>query len=752
MTVFLKLFLSILFFSTISFSQITVSGVVFEKGRKIKLSNIQVFLLPDKIGATTNALGEFELTGVLTKESTLIINAGGFVRFEKKLNLENSIKGFQIFLEKDKLSSDIEIDVVDSSLKRDQSKKSLSRKQIFEMPGANGDPVKAVQNLAGVNRTQGFSSQIVIQGADPKDTAYSFEDHEIPLIFHFGGLTSVVMPEAVDSVDFYSAGYQSDLSRALGGFISLKTRNPEVTERDSKGLFYVDNLSMGGLYESKINDSSSFLISGRYSYVGFFLKSAFKNNEALDLTVAPEFMDITSVYQKKISDSENFRLSFLGSRDKLAFVFSEPLKENPSVRGNFSNSINFFRLIPQYNKKIDEKNNFKTSLGLGKDQIAVDIGERFFKLDTTNITTRGEWESAITDQIISQIGWDNYYSTADVDFKIPVQRGSGGVNNPVSNGDDRIAHIAKSKLNNLGLYSRVEYKYDKKLKLIPNFRVDRFSQTKETFFLPRLAIQYNLDDFKFFKFSTGLYAQNPEPQESSLSYGNPDIKAPRAVHYALGFENDFKRGEKKGISLNTNSFYRRFSNLIIQSSKTVQRGGVDAFEVFNNEGSGRAYGAEVSVKYNTDNITTALAYTYTESYRSDPINGEYRFQYDQTHNINLISSYEFSNLWKISGRYRFVTGNPNTPVIGSIYDADNETYFPIRGAIYSDRDRAFQQLDLRFDKKFILDREIWSIYLDIQNILNIKNPEGFQYSYDYSKKIDVMGLPLIPALGLRGEF
>ncbi len=748
----MKIFLFILLISSQVFSQISITGTVFEKGRKIKLSNIQVFILPDKIGALTNAMGEFELNGIITKESTLVINAGGFLRLEKILNLEKSISGFQIYLEKDRLSSDIEIDVVDSSLKRDQSKKSLSRKQIFEMPGANGDPVKAVQNLAGVNRTQGFSSQIVIQGADPKDTAYSFEDHEIPLVFHFGGLTSVVMPEAVDSVDFYSAGYQSDKSRALGGLISLKTRNPEVTDRDSKGVFYVDNLSAGGLYESKMNDSSSFLISGRYSYVGFFLKTAFKNNEALDLTVAPEFMDITSVYQKKISESENFRLSFLGSRDRLAFVFTEPVKENPSLRGNFSNTINFFRIIPQYNKKIDDKNNFKTSFGLGKDQIGVDIGERFFKLDTTNLTTRGEWENKTTDNLTTQIGWDNYYSTADVDFKIPIQRGSGGINNPVSSGDDRIAHISKSKVNNLGLYSRFEYKYNEKLKLIPNFRMDRFSQTKETFFLPRFALQYNLDDFKFFKFATGLYAQNPEPQESSLSYGNPDIKAPRAIHYTLGYEHDFKRGEKNGISLNTNSFYRNFANLVVQSAKTINRDGIDVFEVVNNDGTGKAYGADFSLKYNSDNIAFALAYTYTESYRTDPINGTYRFQYDQTHNINLISSYEFTNLWKISGRFRYVTGNPNTPVIGSIYDADNETYFPIRGAIYSDRDKAFQQLDLRIDKKFILDTEIWSIYLDIQNILNTKNPEGFQYSYDYSKKIDVTGLPLIPALGLRGEF
>jgi hypothetical protein len=61
-------------------------------------------------------------------------------------------------------------------------------------------------------------------------------------------------------------------------------------------------------------------------------------------------------------------------------------------------------------------------------------------------------------------------------------------------------------------------------------------------------------------------------------------------------------------------------------------------------------------------------------------------------------------------------------------------------------------LDLRIDKKLISDQEIWTFYLDIQNVLNTKNSEGVQYSYDYSSKQDVQGLPIIPAIGVRGEF
>ena len=748
------IFAFITVFTPTLWAQYSIQGQIFEKGKKVKLSNIKIFILPQKIQAQTNEQGVFEIQDITQKQSQIVINAGGYKRFERPLEFSEVKTDYNvdIFLERDRTSADIEVDVVDSNKQRDQSKKSLSRKQVFEMPGANGDPVKAVQNLPGINRPQGFSSQVIIQGSAPKDTIYDFEGHEIPLVFHFGGLTSVVMPEAVDSVDYYSAGYQSDHSRALGGLISLKTRQPEVTERDHKGLFYVDNLSAGGLYEAKINDHSSYLVAGRYSYIGFFLKNAFKDNKTLDLTVAPEYMDLTSVYMNDLSSTDRLKVSFLASKDRLAFVLDEPLRSNPSVRGNFSNSIYFFRLVPQYSKKVDSDNSYKLSVALGKDAISVDIGDRYFKIDSLALGARGEWDHQISKNHSWQLGWDNDYSRSDVKFKIPVQRGDGGVNNPTTAQDDRFAEVNNFKTNQIGLYARYEVPVAESFKLIPGFRFDRLMQTSESFFLPRLAAQYTLDEYRFIKAAVGKYVQSPEPQESAEQYGNPEVKSPQALHYLLGYEHDFRKGDRWGWNTSVNGFYKQFSNLVIASSETVQRNGETVFEVYNNKGEGKAYGIEISVKKSDDQWTHTLAYTWSKSVRSNPSVGEYNFEYDQTHNFNLISAYEFAENWKLSGRYRYVTGNPNTPVIGSIYDADNEVYFPLRGALYSERNKDFQQLDLRIDKKFILDKEIWSIYLDVQNILNIKNPEGYQYSYDYSSRLEIMGLPTVPALGLRGEF
>ena len=43
-------------------------------------------------------------------------------------------------------------------------------------------------------------------------------------------------------------------------------------------------------------------------------------------------------------------------------------------------------------------------------------------------------------------------------------------------------------------------------------------------------------------------------------------------------------------------------------------------------------------------------------------------------------------------------------------------------------------------------------YLDIQNVYSRSNVSGIEYSYDFSKKVPETGLPIVPVLGLRGEF
>ena len=54
--------------------------------------------------------------------------------------------------------------------------------------------------------------------------------------------------------------------------------------------------------------------------------------------------------------------------------------------------------------------------------------------------------------------------------------------------------------------------------------------------------------------------------------------------------------------------------------------------------------------------------------------------------------------------------------------------------------------------RFAFKSWILALYLDVSNVTNRANVEGYAYSYDFSRRAPVTGLPLLPSLGLRASF
>ncbi len=128
------------------------------------------------------------------------------------------------------------------------------------------------------------------------------------------------------------------------------------------------------------------------------------------------------------------------------------------------------------------------------------------------------------------------------------------------------------------------------------------------------------------------------------------------------------------------------------------------------------------------------------------------FQFDQTHILTLILSWALPREWRVGGRFRYVTGDPYTPVVGSFYDATSDRYTPILGGTNSGRLPSFNQLDIRVDKAFTFNRWRLSAYLDVQNVYRAENPEALGYNYNYRIPEPITGLPLLPVAGIRGDF
>ena len=70
----------------------------------------------------------------------------------------------------------------------------------------------------------------------------------------------------------------------------------------------------------------------------------------------------------------------------------------------------------------------------------------------------------------------------------------------------------------------------------------------------------------------------------------------------------------------------------------------------------------------------------------------------------------------------------------------------------SDRLPIFHQLDVRVDKRWIYQRWILNLYLDIQNIYNRANVEDRDYNFNFTQSNPQQGLPILTILGIKAEF
>lgn len=727
--------------------QITLKGRVYEKGTSKPLSGLKVFLLPIKKSTETDTNGFFsldldssEVQSLKTEGSaTWVANFPGYRRYELKEAWDSLNQGRErIFrLEKEIYGAVLETTVTDRNKSRDPTRKSLSQREFLQIPGSGGDPVKAAQNLPGVNRAPGFSSFVVIQGSEPEDTLYNIEGHEIPLIFHAGGFYSVGFPEAVEGVDILTAGYAANSGRALGGHLNLRFRDLDTTER-FRGVGYVDLLNSGILVESKAGQNGAFLLAGRQSYIGFVLKAVLPENDAFDLTVAPSFQDLLGIYEYKFSNDLKFRLLGIYSNDIVEFLFERPLEVDPSVRGDFRTQTQFYRIIPALNYRINDSTDFTFSTALGEDEIEFRGNTNRFILDIKALTTRGEITKTWSGSQKSRAGFDNRYSGTDFDIALTGSQSGGN-----SNSSDIITIGGYSEQREIGIYLTHEANLSS-LSIEPSVRFDTFRPSDENYVSPRGTLRYSWDSLNKSRLSGGQYYQPPLPQETSPEFGNPNLKSSKAKSFALGHEIDFREGSSFGWVLDNEVFYKWLYNLSTETTDSTR---------YVNNGLGNSTGWQISLKHKTSVIDVGLNYTYSVSRRWEQSATEkFPSAFDQTHNLGILGGIEISGNWRFSTRFRYVTGNPYTPIVGSFYNSETDTYLPINGARFSQRLKGFSQLDFRVDKRVLFDTWTLSFYLDLQNVLNSKNQEQINYSYDYSQSAAITGLPVIGTLGVKGEF
>ncbi|MCG8608694.1 TonB-dependent receptor, partial [bacterium] len=112
--------------------------------------------------------------------------------------------------------------------------------------------------------------------------------------------------------------------------------------------------------------------------------------------------------------------------------------------------------------------------------------------------------------------------------------------------------------------------------------------------------------------------------------------------------------------------------------------------------------------------------------------------------------YKFNSKWEISGKFRFFTGAPFTPVYhpddnGGLVQNLPEEYL-------SERLKAGHILDIRVDRRFDFSKWNMIVFLDLQNVYNNKYFVRPRYNFWESRIEERTQIGLLPSIGISAEF
>ncbi|MEE2962491.1 MAG: TonB-dependent receptor [Myxococcota bacterium] len=629
-------------------------------------------------------------------------------------------------------------------VKREVTKRVIPREQILLIAGTQGDTLKVIENLPGTNRTQFSGGDLVLRGANPGDSLVLLEGHEIPLIYHFGGLRSAFNSAFVDSLNFVPSNFGSEFGRATGGVVEVKVR--DLDSEVFRGNIDFNLYDAGFALEGPLKDDWTMGGAFHRSYIDTILPAVFPEDAAISFNTAPRYYDYQFIAAKKFNQYDQARFMFFGSLDRLKFLFKDP-GDDPAVRGDLTARTMFHKIQASYRSRYTSGIEQNTSIQSGVTAINFQLGPSFFfNLNVKDIDFRNQITIPILEQLKLRGGLDIRFFHVNISLNSP---------RPPQEGTNRIPTSTQEKtfltqrLDSIspGAFIEFAWKPAEGFEIVPSLRFDYYQDIDFIAFDPRFLARWRITEDGQLAFGLGLYQRPTDPWESDPIFGTPALKPERSLHLSMGYEHTLPMG----FELETSIFHKWLDRIV--------GNGVTSFfdqnaERYVNSGEGRVYGAEVLLRFNPiSSLSGWLAYSFSRSLRRDR-EGEMErpFDFDQPHNLTFVTSWKATTGWIFGARIRLLSGNPDTPIVSSIYNADADVFVPVFGGNNSARLDAFFQIDLRAD--YIWTFETWklNLYLDIQNATNRKNQEGWSYNYDFRERDVVSGLPLLPILGLKGEW
>jgi len=761
----------VLFLPTSMWAQTgTIRGFVYDKisGEPIIFTN--VILKGTTIGAATDVNGYYSISKITPGTYTLQVTFLGYDTARKEVSIQRDqilteklflgkssieIKEFEVRGEKQEAQTQVRMGVT-----------KLTPKQIERLPsiGGEADLAQYLQVVPGVIFTGDQGGQLYIRGGSPIMNKSMMDGMVVYNPFHSIGLFSVFDNDIIRNADIYTAGFTAEHGGRVSSIMDITTRDGNKSRLSGKvaASTFTGKLLLEGPLKKQTTPgggSSSFLLNARHSYLDRSSRVFYENIQKDGLP-----FNFTDIYGK---------VSLNGATGSKFNLFGFNFKDGVKYRGISDLGWN--------------------NWGAGTNFVLVPAGS-----------------AVLIDGVFSVSNYKISLTEGDLPPRTSEIAGfNGGLNFKVFNKQDEIRYGVevlgfrtnfqffnslgrdfKQEENTTELAGYASYKKIwNKVVIESGFRLHYYATLAVPNPEPRLGFKWNITDGLRFKMAAGRYSQNLVAANSdrdvvNLFYGflsapdnlprtftdqngnERDIRNPlqRANHYVAGIEYDltpeltanfevYLKDFRQITNLNRNKLFNDTPEFADKPDELKKDYIVE---------TGKAYGADLLLKYEKNDIYVWAVYSYTYVDRFDGIQ-TYNPVWDRRHNINLVVSYAFGKFdaWKVNARWNFGSGFPFTqtqgyygqiPFNGDVnydYTNSNASLAILFGPLNQGRLPTYHRLDLGVTKSWRLD-ENQLIELDL-SLTNTYDRQNIFY-FDRVRFQRINQLPFLPSAGLSYKF
>ncbi|MCB9506643.1 MAG: TonB-dependent receptor, partial [Myxococcales bacterium] len=566
---------------------VTLRGRLLGRGTRAPLGALNVMLFAadgdgqptgDVVATATSALdGTFAFRGVPAGRWTLRVDEVGFERFEVTEEVvEGEVTEVTCYVESNAFGDYVSRTTV-SAPRREVTRQVLQVDEIQRIPGNNNDAIRVVQNLPGVARPQFGGGDVIVRGSAPEDTGFYVDGVRVPLIYHFGGLRAVFPTEFIEDISFYPGGFAVDYGRATGGIIDVRTRR-DAAERPT-GHVDVNLYDAGFYFRTPAGKRLTLELGARRSYIDAVLAGV-AGVLPVNFSTAPRYWDYQARISARVTSATTVRLTGIGSDDILDFVLEDEDELAPENRGGIFAHTYFHGGILSVETDMGDglSNEFRllATANLFRFTFGEDI---YFALTNTTVEARDTltWEASDAVTLRTGIDMETYPGRIRISAPRPPKEGEEPLDFEATEniaGEESFTPVSPA------VFAGIELRPIPELLIVPGLRAEYFEPPGLIGVDPRLAVRGQVSDALVLKGAVSLHHQAPDPEETSLTFGNPDLGLESAIHGVLGAEVALT----EALSLTAEAFYKSLDGLVSRSPDTITRGGETVPEIYDNAG------------------------------------------------------------------------------------------------------------------------------------------------------------------------